>query len=148
MLARSVRWQISSAVREASNQALNDAAKPTPENAKTTKETATALVNGVEVKRDINGFGEIKLADKPKFLIAIAPDTSATAVNASASVPPGTPEASKFGVQNPLELTITPGETMQIEFMIFDVSDTVLDSLTLLDNFQWGLATATVNTHE
>jgi hypothetical protein len=46
------------------------------------------------------------------------------------------------------EAPVTSGETMQIEFMIFDVSDTILDSLTLLDNFQWGLATATVNTHE
>ena len=92
--------------------ALNDAPQPTPENAKTTKVTATAIVHGVEVKRDINGFGEIKLAEKPKFLIAIAPDTSATAVNASASLPPSAVEVQKFGMQNPLELTITPGETM------------------------------------
>ncbi|MBK9266227.1 MAG: choice-of-anchor L domain-containing protein [Polyangiaceae bacterium] len=46
------------------------------------------------------------------------------------------------------EAPVVPGETMQIEFMIFDVSDTALDSVTLLDNFQWGLASASVNTHE
>jgi hypothetical protein len=46
------------------------------------------------------------------------------------------------------EAPVVPGETMQIEFMVFDVSDTALDSITLLDNFQWGLASANVNTHE
>lgn len=43
---------------------------------------------------------------------------------------------------------VVPGETIQLELMIFDVSDGVLDSLALLDNFRWNLATATVNTHE
>jgi hypothetical protein len=43
---------------------------------------------------------------------------------------------------------VVPGETMQIEFMIFDVSDTTLDSLVLLDNFTWGLSTVAVGTHE
>ena len=46
------------------------------------------------------------------------------------------------------EAPVVPGETMQIEFMVFDVSDTALDSMTLLDNFQWGLATANVITHD
>jgi hypothetical protein len=41
-----------------------------------------------------------------------------------------------------------PGETMQLDLMIFDVSDGVLDSLALLDNFRWALAPATVSTHE
>lgn len=43
---------------------------------------------------------------------------------------------------------VVPGETIQLDLMIFDVSDGVLDSLALLDNFRWNLATATVNTHE
>jgi hypothetical protein len=46
------------------------------------------------------------------------------------------------------EAPVVPGETMQLEFITFDVSDGALDSVTLLDNFQWGLASATVNTHE
>lgn len=41
---------------------------------------------------------------------------------------------------------IVPGETMQIEFMVFDVSDHILDSLTLLDNFQWSLDPSGVGT--
>lgn len=43
---------------------------------------------------------------------------------------------------------IVPGETMQIELMIFDVSDWVLDSIVLLDNFRWNLQSSTVSTHE
>ena len=43
---------------------------------------------------------------------------------------------------------VVPGETMQLDLMIFDVTDNALDSNALLDNFRWNLATATVNTHE
>ena len=46
------------------------------------------------------------------------------------------------------EAPIVPGETIQIELMIFDVSDNWLDSVVLLDNFKWGLSTVAVNTHE
>lgn len=41
---------------------------------------------------------------------------------------------------------ITPGETMVIEFMVFDVSDGILDSLSLLDNFVWSLDPSGVGT--
>lgn len=43
---------------------------------------------------------------------------------------------------------IVPGETMTIEFMVFDVSDGILDSLTLLDAFQWSVTPSTVGTVE
>jgi hypothetical protein len=43
---------------------------------------------------------------------------------------------------------IVPGETMQLDLMIFDVTDTWLDSNALLDNFRWNLATVAVGTHE
>lgn len=43
---------------------------------------------------------------------------------------------------------IVPGETMQLELMIFDVSDHILDSLVLIDNFTWNAANAVVGTHE
>jgi hypothetical protein len=42
---------------------------------------------------------------------------------------------------------VVPGETMQIEFMVFDVSDQILDSLTILDNFQWSVDPSGVGTH-
>jgi hypothetical protein len=41
---------------------------------------------------------------------------------------------------------VNPGETVQIELMIFDVSDNVLDSVALLDNFRWSLKTLDVRT--
>jgi hypothetical protein len=43
---------------------------------------------------------------------------------------------------------IVPGETMVIEFMVFDVTDDTYDSLVLLDSFTWNAAPATVGTHE
>jgi len=42
---------------------------------------------------------------------------------------------------------VVPGEIMQIEFMVFDVSDQILDSLTILDNFQWSIDPSSVGTH-
>lgn len=38
------------------------------------------------------------------------------------------------------DVPIVPGETVSLELMIFDVSDTALDSIILLDNFRWNLA--------
>ncbi len=43
---------------------------------------------------------------------------------------------------------VVPGETMTIEFMVFDVSDGILDSLAILDNFQWSLDASAVGTTE
>jgi len=46
------------------------------------------------------------------------------------------------------EAPVVPGETITLDFILFDVSDNYLDSVSLIDNFQWGLASASVNTHE
>ncbi|HZF55142.1 MAG TPA: choice-of-anchor L domain-containing protein [Polyangiaceae bacterium] len=43
---------------------------------------------------------------------------------------------------------VVPGETMVLQLMIFDVTDRMLDSNALLDNFRWNIAPATVNTHK
>lgn len=88
--------------------ALADAPKPTLENAKSTKVTATGLVNGFELKREVNGFGEIKLTEKPKVLVAIAPDKAAAPEEITQS----------FGRGNPLELTIVPGTTITAKVRI------------------------------
>lgn len=88
--------------------ALKDAPKPTPENAKVTKVTATAIINGVEVRRDVNAFGEIKLADAPKVRVAITPDTDV----------PADDLAQVFGQQNPLEIVIKPGTTVTAKVRI------------------------------
>ncbi len=81
--------------------AVTDAPKPTAENAKATKITATATINGVEVKHDVNNFGEIKLADAPKVRVAITPDVESPAEDV----------AKVFGHQNAIEITIKPGTT-------------------------------------
>lgn len=77
--------------------ALADAPQPTPENAKATKVTATAMIRGAEVTKDVNNLGEIKLAEKPKLLLKL--------LAASDESPESTPET-------PLELAVAPGETI------------------------------------
>ncbi len=88
--------------------ATADAAQPTPENAKAAKVVATATINGVEVKRPLNGFGEIKLSEKPKVLVAITPDANASTEEIAAA----------FGHSNALELTIKPGTTITAKVRI------------------------------
>lgn len=88
--------------------ALKDAPKPTPENAKLTQVTATATVNGVEVRRDANNFGEIKLGDAPKLRVAITPDVDASPEDV----------AKVFGLQNPIEIVIKPGTTVTAKVRI------------------------------
>lgn len=85
-----------------------DAEKPTAENSKISKVTATAVIGDKEVKKDLNNFGEIKLADASKILVAIGPDDTQVA-SASPKVDIAKPA---FGQANPLELTIAPGETI------------------------------------
>ncbi len=46
------------------------------------------------------------------------------------------------------DATVVPGEKIQLELMIFDVTDTILDSLVLLDNFTWNAADLGVGVHE
>ncbi|MBC8354243.1 MAG: hypothetical protein H8E66_19795 [Planctomycetes bacterium] len=77
--------------------ALSDAPQPTAENAKVTKISAKAMIRGQEVTTEVNNFGEIKLAEKPKLLIKLlaADDESAEP----------SPDA-------PLELTVAPGDTI------------------------------------
>jgi hypothetical protein len=43
---------------------------------------------------------------------------------------------------------VVPGETLTLDFMVFDVSDGILDSATILDNFRWSLSPAVVGTHQ
>ncbi len=89
--------------------AIADAPKLTSENAKATKVTATAMIRGKAVTKDVNNFGEIKLADKPKLLVKLL------AAHDDSPAP---------SLEAPLELTVAPGETItarvQIERNGFD----------------------------
>jgi hypothetical protein len=66
--------------------AVPDASKPT--NA-ITKVTATAMIDGKTVKKDVNNLGTITLGDKPKLFVSLEPISAATP-----------------------ELTIAPGQTI------------------------------------
>lgn len=85
--------------------AASDAPQPTPENANLTKVTATATINAADVTHDVNNLGEIKLAEKPKLLVAIQPaDGGAQPVGVS---PAGWPE-----------YEIRPGETIMLNVLL------------------------------
>ncbi len=46
------------------------------------------------------------------------------------------------------DATVVSGEKMVLDLMIFDVSDSILDSLTLLDGFTWNATDLGVGVHE
>lgn len=53
--------------------ALADAVAPTEEQVKAIKITATAMVCGQERRKEVTGFGMIKLAEKPKVIVHLEP---------------------------------------------------------------------------
>jgi Tol biopolymer transport system component len=73
----------------------HDATPPTPENAKTSKIVATAMIRGKSRSKDVNNFGEVKLSGKSKLTALILPAV-------------GEPSADG----KPVELVIAPGETI------------------------------------
>lgn len=46
------------------------------------------------------------------------------------------------------EAPVTPGETIDLEFIIWDAGDHNVDSLVLLDNFRWSITPSPVGTHK
>jgi hypothetical protein len=77
-----------------------DASKPNETNA-VTKVTASAMVNGHQLLKDVNNLGKIQLGEKPKLFVSLEPyDEKATNfVERSISEPP-------------LEITVTPGQSI------------------------------------
>ncbi len=85
--------------------AAADAPVLTPENAKASKLTATATINGQEITHDINNFGEIKRADAAKVTLKIvAADTGAKLVDP--------------GNGGPLQVDIEPGQTIMLKVVV------------------------------
>jgi hypothetical protein len=78
--------------------ALTNAVSTTNANIKV---TATALVEGKPITRDISSLGQIKVADAPKLFVHFEPFTSASETNIVA--PPN---------ERPFEITIAPGQTV------------------------------------
>jgi hypothetical protein len=81
--------------------AAADAPKPNVTNAATTKVTASAMVGGRQIDKEVNNLGKIQLGEKPKLFVALEPyDEKATNfVERSVSDPP-------------LEITVVPGQTI------------------------------------
>lgn len=81
---------------------LPSAKAPTPDQAKAIEVTATAIVDGKEVTKGVNNFGEIKLADAPKILVSILP----------MEAQPPMASADPNSIPVPAEITIAPGQTI------------------------------------
>ena len=88
------------------NAAL-DAPRANETNGAMTKVTATAMVNGKRVTKDVNNFGKIKLAEAPKLFVYLEAyaGTAAQSSGATNSAPP------LLGTKA-LELAIEPGQTI------------------------------------
>lgn len=84
--------------------ALPNAPKPTAENAKMSKVTATAIIRGKTVTKPVNNLGEIKLAGKPKLLAKV--------IKKNDSV------QQTYAPDRPLELTIAPGDTITAKVVV------------------------------
>jgi len=82
------------------NAAL-DAAKPDETRSVMTKLTATATIAGTNVTKEINNFGKIALAEKPKLFVYFEPDPTAQPAQRVVNDP-----------NKPLETTIVPGKTV------------------------------------
>jgi hypothetical protein len=81
--------------------AAADAKSPNETNAPSTKVTASAIVDGKLVTKEVNNLGKIKLGEKPKLLVAMEPYDK---------------DASNFVEraisEKPLEITIAPGQSI------------------------------------
>ncbi len=84
--------------------AAADAPAPTPENAKLSKLTATATINGQAVTHDLNNFGEIKRSDAGKMTIEIVAAESGAQVTDP-------------GDGGPLQVDIEPGQTIMLKVL-------------------------------
>ena len=78
-----------------------DAPKPVETNASVSKVTASAMVAGQRVTREVNNLGRITLVDKPKLFVYFEPD-------------PRTQGATRVSDEagKPLEITVAPGQTV------------------------------------
>jgi WD40 repeat protein len=69
------------------------------------KVTATATIHGQQVTKEAGTLGEIKLADKPKFVVFLKPDRQPLKVAEDKATPPASPDDIP-------ELVIAPGTTI------------------------------------
>jgi Tol biopolymer transport system component len=84
-----------------------DAVAPSEEEAGQIQVTATATIDGEEVTHEVNSLGKIGLADAPKLLVRILPDSDNPG-SVELSADSTSPKAS----DEPWELVIEPGTTV------------------------------------
>ncbi|MDB6126014.1 MAG: translocation protein TolB [Pedosphaera sp.] len=82
------------------NASLN-AMQPNETNAPMPKVTATAMVDGKRVTKDVNSLGKMKLGEKPKLRVFL--ETNAT---------PNSTNNDSMVMSKPLELTLAPGQSI------------------------------------
>jgi len=87
--------------------AAPNAPQPGETNEAMTKVTATAMINGRSVTKEVNNFGKIKLGDKPKLFVMLEPGASTAPTSTASS------DAAK-----PLEITIAPGQTVPVHLKV------------------------------
>jgi hypothetical protein len=85
-----------------------DAPPLTPENANAVVWTASAVVEGMKVKKKPKTLGEIKLAATPKILVHVLPAPESQQPDAIAVV----------SESAPLEVSIAPGETIPLRLKV------------------------------
>ena len=86
-----------------------DAPAPTMTNAVLSKLTATAVIDGKTVTKEITGFGTIKLGPEPKLFVALEPSTNHSSAAAATATQP---------MQPGLHITIAPGQTIPAHLRI------------------------------
>jgi len=81
--------------------AAADATAPSESEATSAKVTATAMIHGQTTTREVNGFGKMTLASKPKLFVAVEPYDEAQ-----------TNFVERSNSAKPLEITIAPGQSI------------------------------------
>jgi hypothetical protein len=80
--------------------AAADAPQPSETDASKSAVTASAMVEGRAFVRAVNNLGRIKLGDQPRLYVGLVPSEKASLVMPAS------------GTNKPLEITITPGQTV------------------------------------
>jgi hypothetical protein len=89
-----------------------------PDAAGKIKISASATIDGKTITKDVNNFGQIKLAEPPKLLIALEPKADVEAAQPVANSP-----------ERPYEIVIAPGQTVPAMLRVERNGDTNLVTL-------------------
>ncbi len=96
--------------RAALSTSLDSKEKAPPKEAwANVKITATAIIHGQAVTKEAGTFGEIKLADKPNFVVFLSPDRQSLKAEENKAAPPAASTATPDDIP---ELVIAPGTTI------------------------------------